>query len=109
MSIFDSKAIGAWVGLAKCGCCRAVASVFDDPKENKWIEKSKREFLRSGLSVLYVTWQQYVDTYSKTMQHPCALHDTTPTSQARLDLLMAPAKTTASSEALVNPMDGGRG
>lgn len=67
----SGKPVGAWVGLARCGCCRAVTTVYPDPKENAHVERGKRDFLRSGLSVVYVTWQEYLDTHSKTMKFYC--------------------------------------
>ena len=56
---------GVWVGLKRCGCCRAV--VVDNPAHKKDTERSKREFLKSGLSVVSATWQEWVEKYRPTM------------------------------------------
>ena len=60
---------GVWVGLRRCGCCRAV--VVDNPEYQTDVEKSKREFLEGGLSVVYATWQEWLDKYSLTMKVNC--------------------------------------
>jgi hypothetical protein len=60
---------GVWVGLRRCGCCAAVVSIEKDyPKDT---EKSKREFLKSGLSVVYASGQEWRDKYLPTLKAEC--------------------------------------
>jgi hypothetical protein len=60
---------GVWVGLRRCGCCRAVT--VDNPAHRKEVEQDKRDFLRSGLSVVYGTWQEWLTRYGPTMKSIC--------------------------------------
>lgn len=59
-----------WVGLKACGCC--VAVVVDQPGRAKDVEKTKREFLRDGLSVVRASWQQWRDVYMPSLQGDCS-------------------------------------
>jgi hypothetical protein len=58
-----------WVGLKACGCC--VAVVVDQPEHANDVEKTKREFLSSGLSVIRASWQQWCDVYLPSLQSDC--------------------------------------
>lgn len=60
---------GVWVGLRKCGCCVAVCT--DEPDYPKDVAKSKRDFLRDGLSVVYGTWEEWQTKYLPTMKRNC--------------------------------------
>ena len=60
---------GVWVGLRRCGCCVAVC--VDDPKHGADVNKTKREFLRDGLSVVYGTWEEWQSKYLPSMQGDC--------------------------------------
>ena len=48
---------GVWVALEKCGCIRGVASDQANTLD------SRREWFDDGLSVLYVTWNQWETDY----------------------------------------------
>jgi hypothetical protein len=66
-----------WVGLKACGCCVAVvvedAPKFADPRSHrKDVEKTKREFLRDGLSVVRASWQEWQERYLPSLQRDCA-------------------------------------
>ena len=60
---------GVWVGLRRCGCCMAVC--VDDPAYPKAVSKTKREFLREGLSVVYGTWEEWLTKYLPSMKADC--------------------------------------
>lgn len=82
-----------WVGLRMCGCCAAV--VVDEPEHKKDTERSKREFLKSGLSVVSASWQEWLDKYRPTMvTSKGCIH-----SQARLDPAEAERAVTPSASA----------
>ena len=46
-----------WLGVKRCG--HAVAVCVDAPEHKKETEKSKRDFLRDGLSVVHATWDEW--------------------------------------------------
>src|SRR6185369_6291781 len=60
---------GGWVGVRKCGCC--VAVTVDCASRPKDIAKTKREFLKDGLSVVYGTWDEWQTKYLPSMQRHC--------------------------------------
>ena len=61
--------VGVWVGLRKCGCC--VAVVVDQPEHQKDVNKTKREFLRDGLSVVYASWDEWQGKFLPSLQRDC--------------------------------------
>ncbi len=64
-----SEEPNVWVGLKACGCC--VAVVVDVPGHEKHTAKTKREFLRDGLSVVRGTWQDWEGKYLPSMKAEC--------------------------------------
>lgn len=60
---------GVWVGLRRCGCCVAVC--VDTPEHKTDVNKTKREFLRDGLSVVYGSWEEWQSKYLPSMRRDC--------------------------------------
>ena len=50
-----------WIGVKDCGCYVAVC--VDDIEHPGDVEKSKIDFIKDGLSVVRVTWQQWREDY----------------------------------------------
>lgn len=72
-----------WVGLKTCGCCVAVCVDRHEQAQAKHVEKTKREFLRDGLSVVHGTWDEWLTKYMPSLRSDCP-HDT-PTAVATSD------------------------
>ena len=59
-----------WVGLKTCGCCVAVC--VDDPSiARKDVDRSKRQFLKDGLSVVSASWDEWQTKYLPAMKFDC--------------------------------------
>lgn len=73
-NFMNRKATGVWMGVRRCGCPVAVATDYGDdaPREFKThINKTKREFLKDGLSVVYATWDEWIAIHSPKFLLDC--------------------------------------
>lgn len=62
---------GVWVGLRRCGCCVAVCCDGGEPHMKKHVDAAKREYLKSGLSVVNVTWREWRTKYLHVFDAHC--------------------------------------
>lgn len=82
MRIPHHEPVGVWMGLKRCGCPVAVATDAPDiPRRH--LEQSKRDFLKSGLQVVYASWDEWRVKWSPIFMKHCE-HDPKPTTQASL-------------------------
>lgn len=75
---------GVWVGLRRCGCCVAVCVDDGEPRMKKHVNAAKREYLRDGLSVLNVSWQEWQTKHLPTMSKNCP-HRVPPPAQTQAE------------------------
>jgi hypothetical protein len=65
-----------WLGLRRCGCPVAIVVDSCPPRcdqkvHRRAVEKSKREFLRDGLSVIHATWEEWETKYRPNFLREC--------------------------------------
>lgn len=67
----EKKAVSVWLGLKLCGCPVAVCVDRHEPEYAKHVNKTKREFLRDGLSVIHASWEEWQTKYLPIFKREC--------------------------------------
>lgn len=60
-----------WLGLKRCGCPVAVCVDRHEAAHAKDVSKTKREFLRDGLSVLEASWSDWETKWLPMFKADC--------------------------------------